>query len=83
MRKNLSLGSDPVRSYLTPVTDCSHLRLDRSDGVRRCPSAIRPETTQLTITPEDEAFVRGLTADEVYVQGTPSFFGYTGLSFGT
>ena len=45
----------------------SHLRAG-PDGVRRCPSVARlAEAPGVTVTPADEAFVRGLTADEVYI----------------
>ena len=49
-----------------------HYRLDPADGVRRCPSQFRSVGPVASITPADEAFVRGLTADEVYVQTVPS-----------
>ena len=50
-----------------------HLRRDPADGVRRCPSALRADAgCALTIDDADEAFVRGLTADDVYISSVLS-----------
>ena len=49
-----------------------HLRRDPTDGVRRCPSAMRAVAGDFVVAAADEVFVRGLTADEVYIRGTPS-----------
>jgi len=52
----------------------AHHRRDPADGVRRCPSRIRPVALQYA-PPHggaDEAFAESLTADEVYVSTTPS-----------
>ena len=49
-----------------------HYRRDPATGERRCPVAFRAAPTCATITPADAAFVRGLSADEVYVQSVPT-----------
>ena len=50
----------------------SHMRRDPADGVQRCPTVLRASGGVITLTRADEAFVRGLTADEVYIQSVPS-----------
>ena len=50
-----------------------HMRRDPADGARRCPSALRADAAcALVIDGADEAFVRGLSADEVYISSVPS-----------
>ena len=50
----------------------SHLVVDPADGVRRCPSRITRTCAELRLTEADEEFVRGLTADEVYISSSHS-----------
>ena len=46
----------------------SHLRLDPVTKKRCCPMAHKSDAQRITITTEDEAYIRGLTPDAVYIQ---------------
>ena len=46
----------------------SHLRLDPVTKKKCCPMAHKSDAHRITITTEDEAYIKGLTPDEVYIQ---------------